>query len=272
MAESRSNMVTLLNVSTPYSESEKAEYARVCPTEDLTISYEADTSEVRYICDDTSTTTILGRTLSFDLEMQYEKENRVIIFMNRMFLNPPVGSAANRDFINFMKSDIVPGSQEQNKAVYFGFKQPCTYVATSLGGSSTDPLGIGANISGRGDSIPGYITVEQTGDFVAYSFEPATTQPPVIEVPAYGASSVSLTADITGTGINGAEVQLYTDSSTLGDAITVDTNGTWKFTPETDDLKANTTYNIIATQSVTSGTTTVKSVPTVRTTFKTAGA
>lgn len=239
MAENRSMLAHILNVSIPYTPT-NAEYVLICDSSELSESLDPDTKDTRYICSDTTTTTILGYTISFDIESEYNKDSRYIQYISRHFINKPKGSSANSDYLRFVKTDLVYGTSNK----YFGVRQPCTVAPSEIGGSSDDPLGMTVTISGRGDSEPGYITITDG----AYSFEPATTAIPTISDPKYSQALTSDTYAIVGTGVAGATVTITNSNGTVLGTTTV--SGTaWTFTPSGTPLSEGSN-TIVATQKL----------------------
>lgn len=256
MAENRSMLAHLLNVSVPYVEPSSTtfpDYVLICDSSELSESFDPDTKETRYICQDTKTTTILGYTISFDIESEYNKDSRYIQYISRHFINKPKGSTANGDYLRFLKTDLVYGTSNK----YFGVRQPCTVAPSEIGGSSDDPLGMTVTVNGRGDSVPGYITYEDG----AYSFEPATTPIPTIYDPKYSQTLTSDTYVISGTGTAGATVTITNSEGVVLGTTTV--SGTlWHFTPSGTPLSEGTN-TIVATQKI--GT--MDSLPSMPVTF-----
>ena len=243
MAENRSMLAHLLNVSVPYTEPSSTtfpEYVLICDSSELSESFDPDTKETRYICQDTKTTTILGYTISFDIESEYNKDSRYIQYISRHFINKPKGSTANGDYLRFLKTDLVYGTSNK----YFGVRQPCTVAPSEIGGSSDDPLGMTVTVNGRGDSVPGYIEYEDG----AYTFTPATTPIPTISDPKYAQALTSDTYAITGTGTAGATVTITNSEGVVLGTTTV-SGTTWTFTPSGTPLSEGSN-TIVATQKI----------------------
>lgn len=255
MAENRSNLVHALNISNPYSIA-NSDYVMICDSTELSESFEPDTTESRYICQDTSTTTITGYKISFDVDSEYNKDSRYIQYIGRHFINKPVGSAANSDYLRFLKTDLIFGTNNK----YFGVRQPCTAAPNEIGGSSDEPLKMNITINSRGNSIPGYITITTTNDVPVFSFEEASTESPTIIDPANGAVKTSDTPTISGTGVANATVTVSSANGVIG-TTTVQGNGVWSLTPSVPF--ANGQNTIIATQTVGS----MNSIPSNKVTF-----
>lgn len=255
MAENRSMLAHLLNVSVPYVEPSSTtfpDYVLICDSSELSESFDPDTKETRYICQDTKTTTILGYTISFDIESEYNKDSRYIQYISRYFINKPKGSTANGDYLRFLKTDLVYGTSNK----YFGVRQPCTVAPSEIGGSSDDPLGMTVTVNGRGDSVPGYITYTDG----AYSFEPATTAIPSISDPKYSQTVASDSYHIKGTGVADATITITNSNGVvLGTATVVGTE--WECTLSTPLSEGSNT--LVATQKV--GT--MDSLPSMPVTF-----
>lgn len=243
MAENRSMLVHLLNVSVPYVEPSSTtfpDYVLICDSSELSESFDPDTKETRYICQDTKTTTILGYTISFDIESEYNKDSRYIQYISRYFINKPKGSTANGDYLRFLKTDLVYGTSNK----YFGVRQPCTVAPSEIGGSSDDPLGMTVTVNGRGDSVPGYITYEDG----AYSFEPAATPIPTISDPKNLETVDNDHPTITGTGVAGATVTITNSNGlVLGTASVEGT--TWTCSTLTNPLSEGSN-TFVATQKL----------------------
>ena len=243
MAENRSMLAHVLNVSVPYAPPSSTvfpEYVLICDSSELSESFDPDTKDTRYICQDTSTTTILGYTISFDIESEFNKDSRYIQYISRHFINKPKGSSANSDYLRLLKTDLVYGTNNK----YFGVRQPCTVAPSEIGGSSDDPLGMTVTINGRGDSVAGYITITDG----TYSFEPATTAIPTISDPINLSTVSSDTYKIVGTGVAGATVTITNSNGlVLGTAEVVGT--AWEFTPSGTPLSEGIN-TIVATQKI----------------------
>ena len=242
MAENRSMLAHILNVSVPYAPPSSTvfpEYVLICDSSELSESFDPDTKETRYICSDTTTTSILGYTISYDIESEYNKDSRYIQYISRHFINKPKGSTANSDYLRFIKTDLVYGTSNK----YFGVRQPCTVAPSEIGGSSDDPLGMTVTVNGRGDSVAGYITVTDG----AYSFEPATTAIPTISSPINLETLTSDSPTITGTGVADATITITNSNGVVLGTATV--SGTaWTCTLSTPLSEGSNT--IVATQKV----------------------
>ena len=216
MAENRSMLAHILNVSVPYAPPSSTvfpEYVLICDSSELSESFDPDTKETRYICSDTTTTSILGYTISYDIESEFNKDSRYIQYISRHFINKPKGSTANSDYLRFIKTDLVYGTSNK----YFGVRQPCTVAPSEIGGSSDDPLGMTVTVNGRGDSVAGYITVTNG----AYSFTPATTAIPTISSPLNLETLTNDHPTITGKGVAGATVTITNSNGVVLGTATV---------------------------------------------------
>lgn len=243
-AEARNLVRHLINVSNPYT-FDNPVWALICQgVTELTENFEADTEDVQYICETTKTVNVKGYTVGFDLEMGYMKDNAIQQYINRIIAQPPTGLNTACDYIRFNVDEVIEGTTNVFKAV----RRQAVVYPTSIGGAADDVLTSGIHISGTSDPVVGYVTVNN-GTFTWSTSIPTA---PVISSPLNGATGVSLSPTISGTGVSGAT--LVVKNTAVNPAVdilstTVNSSGNWSGTPSSS-LTASTEYTISATQTL----------------------
>ncbi len=257
--ESRAILGHLLNVSMPFSKDDNDRvWALICNTEELEESFDPDTEELHYICETTTTTTLKAYNISMELNMLYQKDNRIQDYYNIMLRTMPVGADNRSEYIRFNKDETIFNTNNQ----FIGVRRDATVYLSSIGGAADDNgLQASMTINGEGEGEVGYVTVTNTGNITTYSWTPANTKIPYIKTIGgvsqagyYPGVSVTLSTNslvITGSGgIPNGTITAITESGTTltGNTANVSANGTW--TMSLGGLTADNTYNLAFKQTV----------------------
>lgn len=257
--ESRAILGHLLNVSMPFSKDDNDRvWALICNTEELEESFDPDTEELHYICETTTTTTLKAYNISMELNMLYQKDNRIQDYYNIMLRTMPVGADNRSEYIRFNKDETMFNTNNQ----FIGVRRDATVYLSSIGGAADDNgLQASMTINGEGEGEVGYVTVTNTGSITTYSWTPANTKIPYIKTIGgvsqagyYPGVSVTLSTNslvITGSGgIPNGTITAITESGTTltGNTADVSANGTW--TMSLGGLTADNTYNLAFKQTV----------------------
>lgn len=257
--ESRAILGHLLNVSMPFSKDDNDRvWALICNTEELEESFDPDTEELHYICETTTTTTLKAYNISMELNMLYQKDNRIQDYYNIMLRTMPVGADNRTEYIRFNKDETMFNTNNQ----FIGVRRDATVYLSSIGGAADDNgLQASMTINGEGEGEVGYVTVTSTGNITTYSWTPANTKIPYIKTIGgvsqagyYPGVSVTLSTNslvITGSGgIPNGTITAITESGTTltGNTANVSANGTW--TMSLSGLTADNTYNLAFKQTV----------------------
>lgn len=257
--ESRAILGHLLNVSMPFSKDDNDRvWALICNTEELEESFDPDTEELHYICETTTTTTLKAYNISMELNMLYQKDNRIQDYYNIMLRTMPVGADNRSEYIRFNKDETMFNTNNQ----FIGVRRDATVYLSSIGGAADDNgLQASMTINGEGEGEVGYVTVTSTGNITTYSWTPANTKIPYIKTIGgvsqagyYPGVSVTLSTNslvITGSGgIPNGTITAITESGTTltGNTADVSANGTW--TMSLGGLTADNTYNLAFKQTV----------------------
>ena len=257
--ESRAILGHLLNVSMPFSKDDNDRvWALICNTEELEESFDPDTEELHYICETTTTTTLKAYNISMELNMLYQKDNRIQDYYNIMLRTMPVGADNRSEYIRFNKDETIFNTNNQ----FIGVRRDATVYLSSIGGAADDNgLQASMTINGEGEGEVGYVTVTNTGNITTYSWTPANTKIPYIktiggvsQAGCYPGVSVPLSTNslvITGSGgIPNGTITAITESGTTltGNTANVSANGTW--TMSLGGLTADNTYNLAFKQTV----------------------
>lgn len=257
--ESRAILGHLLNVSMPFSKDDNDRvWALICNTEELEESFDPDTEELHYICETTTTTTLKAYNISMELNMLYQKDNRIQDYYNIMLRTMPVGADNRTEYIRFNKDETIFNTNNQ----FIGVRRDATVYLSSIGGAADDNgLQASMTINGEGEGEVGYVTVTNTGNITTYSWTPANTKIPYIKTiggvsqagyyPGVSATLSTNSLVITGSGgIPNGTITAITESGTTltGNTANVSANGTW--TMSLGGLTADNTYNLAFKQTV----------------------
>lgn len=275
--ESRAILGHLVNISMPFSKENRV-WAKICNTEDLTEEFNPDTDDIQYICDTTKTTILKSYRPTMEINMIYQKDNKLQNYFNTKVRRLPIGSETETEYIRFNENETKFNSNNE----FVGVRRDASVHFDSVGGAAEDPLSSTMILNGSGDGEVGYVQVTKTGDRIEYTWVPANTEVPYLsEIGGvnigsyYSGVTVNLTAQklvVKGKGgVNGGTItaQFPSTANTIsGTTASVDPDGTW--TMNIEGLTAGSTYKIAFKQSVTTGGSTVDSVDTMLFVFKVA--
>lgn len=252
--ESRAILGHLLNVSIPFSkENDYRVWALICNTEELEESFDPDTDELHYICETTTTTTLKSYNISMEINMLYQKDNKIQDYYNIMLRRMPVGADTRTEYIRFNKDETMFNTNNQ----FIGVRRDASVYLNSIGGAADDNgLQSSMTINGEGDGEVGYVTVTNTGTITTYTWTPANVVIPYVRSISdvkqpgfYPGVETKLNSEsklvITGSdGVPSATISALTDSSVqlTGNSATVDATGNW--TMSIGGLTAEQTYNL----------------------------
>lgn len=257
VAELRATLGHLLNVSMPFSKTNRV-WALICNTTDLTENFEPDTDDVQYVCETTKTKLLKAYDISMEVEMDYQKDNKIQEYYNLMLRSMPTGSQTQTEYIRFNKNETMFGTSNQ----FIGVRRDASVYLNSIGGSGDEVLKNQMTINGIGQGEVGYVTVTNTGSVVTYTWTAAPTIVPYVstiggvDMNGYypGASVMSTIAQelvITGNGgVVGATVTALFEESAgtiSGNTATVQADGSW--TMSVTGLTINNTYNFALKQT-----------------------
>lgn len=273
--ESRAILGHLVNISMPFSKTDRV-WAKICNTTDLTEEFNPDTDDIQYICDTTKTTILKSYRPTMEINMIYQKDNKLQNYFNTKVRRLPIGSETETEYIRFNQNETKFGSSNQ----FVGVRRDASVYFDSVGGAAEDPLSSTMILNGSGDGEVGYVQVTETDDRIEYTWVPANTEVPYLsEIGGvkigsyYSGVSVTLTADSKLTvkgegGVNGGTItaQFPSTVTVSGNTASVNPDGTW--TMDITGLTAGNTYNMALKQSVTTGGSTVDSVDTMLFAFK----
>lgn len=272
--ESRAILGHLVNISMPFSRTDRV-WAKICNTEDLTEKFNPDTDDIQYICDTTKTTLLKSYRPTMEINMIYQKDNRLQNYFNTKVRRLPIGSGTETEYIRFNENETKFGSSNE----FVGVRRDASVHFESVGGAAKDPLSSTMTLNGSGDGEVGYVKVTKTGDQVVYTWVSANTEVPYllkiggVKIGSYYSGvEVTLTQSkltVEGEGIKGGTItaQFPSPANTIsGTTATVNPDGTW--TMNIEGLTAGNTYNMALKQSVTIDGSTVDSVDTMLFVFK----
>ena len=257
VAELRATLGHLLNVSMPFSKTNRV-WALICNTTDLTEDFEPDTDDVQYVCETTKTKLLKAYDISMEVEMDYQKDNKIQEYYNLMLRLMPTGSQTQTEYIRFNKNETMFGTSNQ----FIGVRRDASVYLNSIGGSGDEVLKNQMTINGIGSGEVGYVTVTNTGSVVTYTWTAAPTIVPYVstiggvDMNGYypGAGVMSTIAQglvITGNGgVVGATVTALFEESAgtiSGNTATVQADGSW--TMSVNGLTVNNTYNFALKQT-----------------------
>lgn len=135
-AESRRLVRHLLNIRRPYSY-ENPDLRIICQgVTELTETFEAQTNDVQYICETSSTTNVTGYKVSFPLSMGYIKDDPVELWIDWVIKTLPTGAATACDYIRVNTAEEMFGTTN----AYIGVRRKGTVQAGSIGGASKDSM------------------------------------------------------------------------------------------------------------------------------------
>lgn len=276
--ESRAILGHLVNISMPFSKTDRV-WAKICNTEDLTEEFNPDTDDIQYICDTTKTTILKSYRPTMEINMIYQKDNKLQNYFNTKVRRLPIGSETETEYIRFNQNETKFGSSNE----FVGVRRDASVHFDSVGGAAEDPLSSTMILNGSGDGEVGYVQVTKTGDQVVYTWVSANTEVPYLsEIGGvkigsyYSGVTVNLTGQAPGQklvvkgegGISGGTItaQFPSTVTVSGTTATVSPDGTW--TMDITGLTAGNTYNMALKQSVTIDGSTVDSVDTMLFVFK----
>lgn len=256
VAELRATLGHLLNVSMPFSKTNRV-WALICNTTDLTEEFEPDTDDVQYVCETTKTKLLKAYDISMEVEMDYQKDNKIQEYYNLMLRAMPTGSQTQTEYIRFNKNETMFGTSNQ----FIGVRRDASVYLNSIGGSGDDVLKNQMTINGIGSGEVGYVTVTNTGSVVTYTWTAAPTIVPYVStiggVDMNGyypgvevMTTISKSLVITGNGgVVGATITaIFENAGTIGgNTTTVSSDGSW--TMSITGLNINNTYNFALKQT-----------------------
>ena len=257
VAELRATLGHLLNVSMPFSKTNRV-WSLICNTQDLTEEFEPDTDDVQYVCETTKTKLLKAYDISTEIEMDYQKDNKIQEYYNLMLRTMPTGSQTQTEYIRFNKNETMFGTANQ----FIGVRRDASVYLGSIGGSGDEVLKSNMTINGIGQGEVGYVTVTNTGGVITYTWTAAPTIVPYVstiggvDMNGYypGAGVMSTIAQglvITGNGgVVGATVTALFEESAgtiSGNTATVQADGSW--TMSVTGLTVNNTYNFALKQT-----------------------
>lgn len=276
--ESRAILGHLVNISMPFSRTDRV-WAKICNTTDLTEEFNPDTDDIQYICDTTKTTLLKSYRPTMEINMIYQKDNKLQNYFNTKVRRLPIGSETETEYIRFNENETKFNSSNQ----FVGVRRDASVYFDSVGGAAEDPLSSTMILNGSGDGEVGYVQVTKTDDRIEYTWVPANTEVPYLSKIGgvkigsyYSGVTVTLTADSKLTvegegGVNGGTITAQfppppTPTSPAneitGTTATVGPDGKW--TMNITGLTAGDTYKIAFKQTVAS----VDSVDTMLFVFK----
>lgn len=254
VAELRATLGHLLNVSMPFSKTNRV-WSLICNTQDLTEEFDPDTDEVQYVCETTKTKLLKAYDISTEIEMDYQKDNKIQEYYNLMLRTMPTGSQTQTEYIRFNKNETMFGTANQ----FIGVRRDASVYLGSIGGSGDEVLKSNMTINGIGQGEVGYVTVTNTGGVITYTWTAAPTIVPYVSTIGgvdmngyYPGVEVSLDSSklvITGSGgVVGATVTALFESpaAVTDNTTTVSADGTW--TMSVSGLSAGT-YNLALKQT-----------------------
>lgn len=272
--ESRAILGHLVNISMPFSKTDRV-WAKICNTEDLTEKFNPDTDDIQYICDTTKTTLLKSYRPTMEINMIYQKDNKLQNYFNTKVRRLPIGSGTETEYIRFNENETKFNSNNQ----FVGVRRDASVHFDSVGGAAKDPLSSTMILNGSGDGEVGYVQVTGTGDQVVYTWVPANTEVPYLSKIGgvkigsyYSGVEVTLTQSklvVEGKGgVNEGTItaQFPSTVTVSGNTASVNPDGTW--TMDITGLTAGNTYNMALKQSVTIDGSTVDSVDTMLFVFK----
>lgn len=258
VAELRATLGHLLNVSMPFSKTNRV-WALICNTTDLTENFEPDTDDVQYVCETTKTKLLKAYDISMEVEMDYQKDNKIQEYYNLMLRLMPTGAQTQTEYIRFNKNETMFGTSNQ----FIGVRRDASVYLNSIGGSGDEVLKNQMTINGIGQGEVGYVTVTSTGTVINYTWTSAPTIVPYVSTIGgvdmngyYSGVEVPLSTNtlvITGSGgVVGATVTaIFESSATVTDNTdTVAADGTWSMA--VSGLSAGNSYNFAFKQTATS--------------------
>lgn len=225
-AESRGVVRHFLNIRRPYSY-ENPDFRHICQgVSELTETFEAQTTDVQYICETTTTTNVTGYNVSFPLSMGYIKDNPVELWIDWVIKTLPTGAGTACDYIRINTAEEMFGV----KNAYIGIRRKGTVQAGSIGGASTDSMTSEVTINGSGDGVPGYVTVDDTiPEKPVFTWTAAALEAPIITAPLSGehVSGTDILIEGTGTNLNYVTVIYGSGENDKTAAVPVSPSGTW---------------------------------------------
>lgn len=258
VAELRATLGHLLNVSMPFSKENRV-WALICNTTDLTEEFEPDTDDVQYVCETTKTKLLKAYDISMEVEMDYQKDNKIQEYYNLMLRLMPTGAQTQTEYIRFNKNETMFGTSNQ----FIGIRRDASVYLNSIGGSGDEVLKNQMTINGIGTGEVGYVTVTNTGSVVTYTWTSAPTIVPYVSTIGgvdmngyYPGVEVPLSTNtlvITGSGgVVGATVTAIFESSVsvTDNTATVAADGSW--TMSVAGLTAGSKYNFALKQTASS--------------------
>ena len=256
VAELRATLGHLLNVSMPFSKTNRV-WALICNATELTENFEPDTDDVQYVCETTKTKILKAYNISMEVEMNYQKDNKIQEYYNLMLRLMPTGSQTQAEYIRFNKNETMFGTSDQ----FIGVRRDASVYLNNIGGSGEDVLKNQMTINGIGSGEVGYVTVTNTGSVVTYTWTAAPTIVPYVSTiggvdmngyyPGVGVMpTIGQSLVITGNGgVVGATITAIFENpnSITGNTTTVRADGSWEMS--VSGLTINNTYNFALKQT-----------------------
>lgn len=255
--ESRAILGHLVNISMPFSKDDRV-WAKICNTTDLTEEFNPDTDDIQYICDTTKTTLLKSYRPTMEINMIYQKDNKLQNYFNTKVRRLPIGSGTETEYIRFNQNETKFNSDNE----FVGVRRDASVYFDSVGGAAEDPLSSTMILNGSGDGEVGYVKVTKTGDRIEYTWVPANTEVPYLsEIGGVKIGSYYSDVEVTLTqsklvvkgegGVSGGTITAQfpsTANAITGDTATVGPDGKW--TMNIEGLTAGSTYKIAFKQTV----------------------
>lgn len=235
-AESRAILGHMINVSMPFSKENRV-WALICNATELSEDFNPDTEDKQYICDTTKTKTLKGYDISLEIEMDYQKDNKIQDYYNIMLRTMPIGADTQTEYIRFNKDETMFGTSNQ----FIGVRRDASVYLNTIGGAGDDVLKNSMTLNGNGQGEVGYVKVINTGNIITYEWVPANTLIPYVS--KIGGISMSgyypgVTVNLSGEklsiegigGISGATVEALFESTVgdiSGNTAQVGADGKW---------------------------------------------
>jgi hypothetical protein len=237
-AESRGVVRHFLNIRRPYDYI-NPDFRLICQgVSELTETFEAQTNDVQYICETTSTTNITGYKVSFPLSMGYIKNDPVELWIDNVIKTLPTGANTACDYVRINTAEEMFGV----KNAYIGVRRRGTVQAGSIGGSSTDSMTSEITINGAGDGVIGYITVDNiVPEKPVFTWTNADLETPIITSPISDSTvpGTNVLVEGTGTNLNYVVVIYGIGTNDKTAAVPVGPSGTWSVTIPAVNLGKN---------------------------------
>lgn len=157
MAESRTNMVSLLDVG-PLSGSSTSNIVEMGDGyTELTESWGPKVDTKQYVNMDAESAVVSGYSFSMSPEREFISD-ALQTAINTLAKTLPVGSKCETYYYRFFKTDLTTSSDSTGSMTGKGIKMPVVVTIDSVGGSGGEPLKTTISITGNGSPVECKVT------------------------------------------------------------------------------------------------------------------